>query len=264
MSVIPTFELSSTEYLEEVQPSRKDESNRTAFIILNSPICGFDYVLRLYRHACFRLCADGGANRLHDLLIETCGREDVRDCLAQCLPDLIHGDLDSLRDDVRRNYESLKVEISHDPDQYSTDFGKAIKEVFQRVPDLQDVLILGSIGGRVDQGVGLLGELYREQIIRHPGLRFWLFSESSVSTILLTGSTKIHTPLATGLIKRNVGILPVYGPALITTQGFEWDVHDWPTEMGGQMSTSNHIVASDVVVTTDREVLFTVQRATDN
>lgn len=260
MSTRQLYELSPTKYLDEAVPEGGDERKQTALIILNSPIAGQEYFSRLYSHAGFRLCADGGANRLHDLLIDSCGQNNAPDCLKDSLPDLIHGDLDSLRSDVQEDYERLEVEISLDPDQYSTDFGKAIKEVDRRVLNLENILVLGSLGGRVDQGIGLLGELYREQIIRHPRLRFWLFTEASVSMILLPGLTKIHTPLSSGLIKRNVGILPVYGPARITTKGFEWDVEDWPTEMGGQMSTSNHIVADDVMVTTDREVLFTVER----
>lgn len=63
-----------------------------------------------------------------------------------------------------------------------------------------------------------------------------------------------------GLITPNVGILPVYGPARITTHGLEWDVEDWPTHMGGQVSTSNHIVEDQIIVETDNEVLFTVER----
>ena len=38
-------------------------------------------------------------------------------------------------------------------------------------------------------------------------------------------------------------------------------VEDWETEMGGQVSSSNHIVADQISITTDREVLFTVERA---
>jgi thiamine pyrophosphokinase len=71
----------------------------------------------------------------------------------------------------------------------------------------------------------------------------------------------LRTPLDQGSITRNVGILPIYGPALISTKGLEWDVEDWETEMGGQVSSSNHIVADQISITTNREVLFTVERA---
>lgn len=237
--------------------------DEVALIILNSPISSYECFRQLYKHASFRMCADGGANRVHALLMSEHPESDELDVLRTLPPSVIHGDLDSLRPDVRKMYESIGVEISEDPDQYSTDFGKAVAETTERVPDVRDILVLGSLGGRVDQGLGLLGEMYREQKINHPGMRFWLFSEASVSTILMTGTTTLHTPLSEGLITPNVGILPIYGPSNITTSGLEWDVKDWRTEIGGNVSTSNHIVADEVKVRTTNDVLFTVEMASD-
>ena len=243
---------------------RSDANNSTiALIVLNSPIASFDYFERLDDSSCFLVCADGGANRLHDLLTAHFSDRPWDEALGVAPPDIIHGDLDSLDDTVRKRYEQLEVEVSKDPDQYSTDFGKSIKKVIERVRYVETILVLGSLGGRVDQGLGLLGEFYREQKLKHVGVRFWLFSESSISTVLQPGTSFVRTPLSEGLITRNIGILPVYGPAVISTQGLEWDVQDWPTEMGGQVSTSNHIVSDRIAITTDNDVLFTVERATD-
>lgn len=36
-------------------------------VILNQPIGSFGVFERLWHHARYRLCADGGANRLHDM-----------------------------------------------------------------------------------------------------------------------------------------------------------------------------------------------------
>jgi thiamine pyrophosphokinase len=57
-----------------------------------------------------------------------------------------------------------------------------------------------------------------------------------------------------------VGIIPVGGPAMISTKGLEWDVEDWPTAFGSQMSTSNHVLPETEVVEvqTDKDVLFTI------
>lgn len=153
------------------------------------------------------------------------------------------------------------MKVTKDPDQYSTDFGKGIKQILRDEPSVRHFLVLGTIAGRLDQGIGLLGEMYREQHSEHhPGIRLWLFSESSISFILDTGKTVIQTPLEEGIITRNVGILPIYGPAHISTQGLEWDVENWPTHMGGQVSSSNHIVADQIIIEADSEVLFTVER----
>jgi thiamine pyrophosphokinase len=157
----------------------------------------------------------------------------------------------------------MGVSITQDPDQYSTDFAKAIKQVLREQPWQRSFVVLGTIAGRVDQGIGLLSEMYREQHSKlHANIQFWLFSESSISFILAPGTTTIHTPLAENVLTSNVGLLPIFGPAHITTQGLEWDVENWQTQMGGQVSTSNHIVKDQITISTDAHVLFTVERMT--
>ena len=104
----------------------------------------------------------------------------------------------------------------------------------------------------------------------------YLVSEESLTFILQPGSNVIHTPGVdrprppqhnqsspdgNDLLEENVGIIPLSGPARITTKGFEWDVENWPTEIGGQLSTSNHIRDDVVEVQTDVPVLFTVELA---
>lgn len=255
-------------HAEEEQHTSRDD---TALIILNSPISDFSYFERLHAHASYTLCADGGANRLHNLLTTTFPNLPPTVALEKALPNAIHGDLDSLSAPTRKIYEELGVEISRDPDQYSTDFGKAIAKILTSRPNTRAILVLGSVGGRVDQGIGLLHELYREQKAQaqrqqqqqpgQPGVRFWLFSEASVSVVVGPGRTVLHLPVEDGLVTANVGILPVYGRAVISTKGLEWDVQGWETEMGGKVSSSNHVVEEWVEVESDREVLFTVERA---
>jgi thiamine pyrophosphokinase len=178
------------------------------------------------------------------------------------LPSVIHGDLDSLRDDVRAYYESHGVEISRDGDQYSTDFGKTMQKISARdnATSQKDVLILGTLAGRVDQGLGLLHEMTREEN-KHPNLRLWLFSESSLSIILRNRCTVIRGLLSSALFTENLGLVPVYGAATISTTGLEWDVKEWYTQMGGQVSTSNHVKADEVRVETNEPILFTIERA---
>lgn len=59
---------------------------------------------------------------------------------------------------------------------------------------------------------------------------------------------------------KHVGIIPLAGPSRISTRGLEWDVTDWETEMGGRLSTSNHVLPETQVVEveTDKDVLFTI------
>ena len=177
------------------------------------------------------------------------------------LPNLIHGDLDSLRDDVRGYYEARGVPVTRDGDEHSTDFGKCMQRLSSRLPasTLRDVLVLGTLGGRVDQGLGLLHEMTREES-KHENLRLWLFSESSMSFILRSGTNALRGLQQSGIFSENVGILPIYGPATISTEGLEWDVKEWYTQIGGQVSTSNHVKADVVSIETDAPVLFTIER----
>lgn len=178
------------------------------------------------------------------------------------LPDIVHGDLDSLRDNVRDYYASRGVEISRDKDQYSTDFGKCMQKISAKAEasSTQDIVVLGTLGGRVDQGLGLLHEMMREETLR-PNLRLWLFSECSLSIILRSQHSIIRGLQSSGLFTENLGLVPIYCPATITTAGLEWDVKDWATHMGGQVSTSNHVKADEVHVHTDAPILFTIERA---
>ena len=71
----------------------------------------------LWRSSKLRVCADGAANRLHDALDD--------EARGGHLPDLIAGDLDSLRDDVAQFYAARGVPIARQPEQDRHDFEKA-------------------------------------------------------------------------------------------------------------------------------------------
>ena len=127
------------------------------------------------------------------------------------------------------------------------------------------------------------------------GGNLYLISEESITFVLQEGKNIIHTPATNRpdtdvsldqgstatenqsplkrkrdqksgtemeyFFEENIGIIPLSASASITTKGFEWDVEDWHTEIGGQLSTSNHIRADKVEVSTSAAVLFTVELA---
>ena len=173
---------------------------------------------------------------------------------------------------MRDFYSSKGVTISHQGSQDKTDFGKAIDIVKSRQatgsssdvsPSLpsfvkHNVLVLGGLGGRVDQGLSLLHALFF-YVSDLPGLRLWLLSEASVTFIILSGRNIIEVPRSAGVFTPNIGIIPLLRPSVITTSGLEWDVQDWSTRIGGQVSTSNHVLADETMVETTEKVLFTVE-----
>lgn len=178
------------------------------------------------------------------------------------IPNAIHGDLDSLRTDVRAYYLAHGAEVSQDPDQYSTDFGKAMIKLSANhsAASPREVLVFGTLAGRVDQGLGMLHELIREER-KDSWLRLWLYSETNLSFILRDNHNIIKHALSSGHFTENVGILPIYGPATLSTSGLEWDVQSWESQMGHKVSTSNHVKADEIHIHTNAPVLFTIERA---
>ncbi|KAH7412389.1 thiamine pyrophosphokinase [Cadophora sp. MPI-SDFR-AT-0126] len=208
---------------------------------------------RLWASSIFTVAADGGANRLRDLNIHN--KIDLS-------VDVVIGDLDSLLSETRKYWESKDVPVIHDPDQYSTDFGKAVKYIRSSPSRTTiDIVVLGGLGGRVDQGMATLSHLYAFQPDPNYGSgRMYLLSSESITFVLKTGTHRIQPKGSYDGIKlgKHVGIIPLREPAVISTEGLEWDVQKWETEVGGQMSTSNHVKDELVIVETSKDVLFTI------
>ncbi|KAJ6164394.1 hypothetical protein N7470_003066 [Penicillium chermesinum] len=308
-----------------------------ALLVLNQPINekafgvlsehGEGFPIGADRPPSYIICADGGANRLYNVT-KSLGKQSTQ------LPDVIVGDCDSILPSVRHHYAKLRVPIIVDPDQYSTDFTKCLKYVNEHAAEIikaprqkagnskeshrlsgshtiLDIVILGGLGGRVDQAFSQIHHLYmmtqsqrQLQEAHHTknvenkkassatGGDLYLVSEESITFVLQKGKNTIRTPATRRpgafkassnshqenvdptkkrkraeepdqeyLFEENIGIIPLSTPASITTHGFEWDVQDWHTKIGGQISTSNHIRADTVEVETSVPVLFTVELA---
>ncbi|KAH0535927.1 hypothetical protein FGG08_007170 [Glutinoglossum americanum] len=257
-------------------------------LILNQPIDGKRFS-RYWEGSSFKICADGGANRLYDLCEKseshalkyyvgfigphhfvTGGRRlAFAQLISLQIPEVIHGDLDSLLPKVEEFYRGSGSQIIRDPDQETTDFMKCLKLISTKTSEIigcssheLDVVALGGLGGRVDHGLSQLHHLYMasEDTSLHIG-RIILLTPESITFLLHKGHNKIHTPLGKGALAENVGIIPVGRPAVISTKGLEWDVNDWTTEIGGRISTSNHIKSDIVEVETTERVVFTIELA---
>ena len=190
--------------------------------------------------------------------------------LGQAYLDAIVGDLDSVTDHTRELFGTMSSPplVIHEPDQNSTDFGKAIKYIRSlQSAKSETIVVLGSMGGRVDQSLSLLHHLY---MMHEQNSRLVLLGGSNVSVLLTPGkhvlrvrrcSTESIVPKESSWHNQriDVGILPLQGRAIITTHGFQWDVRKWETEMGGQLSTSNLIkpMVDVVTVETSTAIIFT-------
>ncbi|KAK9423782.1 putative Thiamine pyrophosphokinase [Seiridium unicorne] len=257
---------------------QRDEKD-FALVVLNQPLNDVETLRRLWGNASLRVAADGGANRLYQLCQrgehELGGGKLVRALtLMQHDLDIIIGDLDSLTQTTRDYYEKVNpsIDIIVDEDQYSTDFTKAVRHIRAAANrGAADIVAMGGLGGRVDQGLSQIHHLYMFQTSStYAEGRLFLVSGESLTFLLKTGTHRIHvrepkdgrkhTDYNQEVFDKYAGIIPVKEPSVITLKGFEWDVEDWPTEFGGQISTSNHVLPkSEVVeVTTSADVLFTI------
>lgn len=182
------------------------------------------------------------------------------------IPKVIHGDLDSLLPKVEKYYRGHGSQIIKDTDQESTDFMKCLRLVSTRADEIVrgstrrlDIVALGGLGGRVDQGLSQLHHLYVANMDASLRIeRVVLLTTKNITFLLQKGINKVYTPSGKGLAE-NVGILPIGRPAIISTKGLEWDVHEWRTEFGGRISTSNHIKSDVVEVQTTERVVFTIE-----
>jgi thiamine pyrophosphokinase len=238
--------------------SSRSQVDNVALVFLNSELKGrgagsvFD---RMWSCARFRACADGAANRLHDGL----ENDELR---RAHLPDLIKGDLDSIRPDVRDYYSRLGVDIVLDADQNHHDLDKCLMSLHalqgqwqreERGREEMIVVVLGAFGGRLDQEMANLNMLFRWQ---KPFGRVILISDDSTAILLPPGEHRIEPNREVESV--TCGLIPLGGPALsVTTTGLRWNLDGDPLAFGGMVSTSNEIVEPVVTVRTDGALLWT-------
>ncbi|EIM90925.1 thiamine pyrophosphokinase Thi80 [Stereum hirsutum FP-91666 SS1] len=242
-SAIGTYETKhwSTSFLLPTS-ERSSESSHTqhkrALIVLNQPF-SFSLFDRLWSSTQHHFCADGGANRVHDLLREAC---------SKYLPDLIKGDLDSLRDDVKDYYTSKGVPIITDEDQYSTDLMKCIsslEEIEKRSTAPDDVVVLlGGLSGRLDQTIHTLSYLHK---LRKTGRRVFAVTDENVGWVLDEGEHFIS--IEHSVLGPTCGLLPVgIDSTVLSTTGLRWNLSDNVSSFDGMVSTSNHLVPEESTV----------------
>ena len=67
-----TSEIAPTRFLKDRSVTLQDGNEcRPSLIILHQPIADIQVLSRVWEHTRYRLCADGGANQLFDLFIDT-------------------------------------------------------------------------------------------------------------------------------------------------------------------------------------------------
>ena len=267
-------------FTSQLQGSQSSSATTTTLIILNSPIFGSGSNGNGYSNPCFdklwtqshrRVCADGGANRLHKYN-------------PALVPDLIRGDLDSLDPNVKAYYESRGVKIERDPCQDTNDLDKALQACCTNESNDRDkntnstrttILIYGAFGGRFDQEMASMQALYKW------GPKFsyqiYLYSDETCA-FLLPGDhqqTHIRLPfygdanptLTASSSSSSMGEGPTCGLIPLgtkcdecVTDGLKWDLDaTMPLEFGGLVSTSNRLMKPVVSIRASHPLVFTAE-----
>ncbi|QPG75685.1 hypothetical protein FOA43_003044 [Brettanomyces nanus] len=258
-------------------------------LILNQEIhLPFKFFDRLWKSTSIRICADGGANRLYNY-----SRQNS--VLNEYTPNYIVGDLDSLIDPVRDYYLSQGTRIKKQGSQFYSDLDKSIAliDLLVNFPSVdvsklddysglektevdrikgQDrpffkqifLLVVGGIGGRFDQTIATISRTI-QSLSQRPFIDFILLNSEHAEFVLLLpkGKNFIDFPTEKGFMDedrgdnpRNVGLLPLSGPANVTTKGLKWDVQDWRTEMIGDLSLCNYQVGDNGIYLGTSSELF--------
>uniref|UniRef100_A0A2P2JJE4 Thiamin pyrophosphokinase catalytic domain-containing protein n=1 Tax=Rhizophora mucronata TaxID=61149 RepID=A0A2P2JJE4_RHIMU len=97
----------SSVFLLPTIPADNRESSTYVLVALNQRLPTFTPLL--WMHAQLRICADGGANRLYDEMPLFFPLEDALDVRHRYKPDIIKGDMDSIRAEVLEFYMSLVI-----------------------------------------------------------------------------------------------------------------------------------------------------------
>lgn len=274
--------------------------NHSVLLILNQKIdIGLSF-RKLWDSHSIRVCADGGANRLYNYFTSDAER-------AQYLPNYIIGDLDSLHENVYHFYDNHGVIIIKQTTQYSTDFKKCIylislhfnlstfqdtlditkgnygieldlgiqtmyNDMMKKIPSRIalkkiDLLVLGGIGGRFDQTIHSITQLYTLHKA-DPYFTVYYLTRTDLIFLIPSGGIFVdYDPKFRDECIGNCGLLPIGDASnIIETEGLKWDVQNWPTSIDtGRVSSSNRFAGIDkCYINVDRPIVINIEIFLDN
>ncbi|KAL7551727.1 hypothetical protein ACHAWF_014926 [Thalassiosira exigua] len=284
-----------------IPKSNDCERMPSALIILNTPIkssLGDDGRLSgvlgiLWDASNYCICADGGANRLYDATVALHESDSGEASSANYLPDVITGDLDSLRPDVHRYYEKRGVSIVRIQDQNFHDLDKSLMAVESWIgqrgsisgftgdespnncmANKSRVFVYGGFGGRFDQEMGVINALCvwgKKAAFDQTMLAAYDEETCAFQLPELPLKSELRIRFPSGNIRGKTmnkvgegptcGLIPMFGRCdNVTTTGLKWNLAgDVPLEFGGLVSSSNYVLDEIVTVESSASMLFTTE-----
>ena len=229
-------------------------------------------------HRCERrYCADGGANRLYDDMPALFPQHTPAQVRAAFVPDVIVGDLDSVRPEVLAFYGEMGtrcVDLSADQD--TTDLHKAVTHMVDSAWRVQQgsggsldkeiagkgwatehrIFAAGALGGRFDHEMSNVSAAH-EFVDTHVvliGRNSMAFVVPANTSVAIVPDAEREGP--------SCGLVPMCGPAgSVRTSGLRWNLEGDSLEMGRLISTSNAFdvggTGGEVRIETDAPLLWT-------
>ena len=205
-------------------------------IFANGEIPDLDKARLLLRNDDYIICADGGTRHALALALE---------------PQLIVGDMDSATDEHLRQLQAAAVPIerfSHDKDE--TDLELAIQRAIDLKPE--QILILGALGGRLDQTLGNLALLNDRRLST-----FDVKLDDGVEEVFICrNQSEIR-----GKPEDLVSLIPRLGAVSgIRTQNLKWPLHNETLFPDRTRGISNEMLGDTASVSIESGLLLIVHR----
>jgi len=228
-----------------------DEKSNFDLLVINGGTGNASLLAKLAKAAKHVMCVDGGAIALH------CWAPKIR-------PEFIAGDLDSFTGtEAEKYYRGIDIPVIKLWDQERTDIDKTLTYLKDKLGGDRHVVIWCNFdGSRVDHEFSNYNTL-----LKHSDhfLSLVLVSQSSAITVIKKGDTILSIDdclVSTEKHQNYCGLIPLFGPVRnIETKGLKWDCgKDFSRfQFGrGMLSTSNEIIAKEVMFKTSDPFLLTM------
>lgn len=186
-----------------------DNKVSCGLIILNQPIINFEAFQLIWKNTKVHICADGGLNRLLDLLPPS--------KVQYFIPDYVIGDFDSLAPATRQVYSQYNTKFINAFNQEKTDFEKSLDYLYSLFIEDVDCYVLGGLTGRFDHTIAVLHTLYKyldkKIVVLSHESSVWMLQKGKH---LINVNTKTDGPTC--------GVFSMKGRAVCKTQGLKWDL----------------------------------------
>ena len=245
--------------LKDIRVEGEDEGTEaktpiSTLVLLNCPTGDQNLLPLLWAKSASNICCDGAANALYE------------DQTTRLVPDVIIGDLDSLKSEIKALAVGQSTVI-HDKCQDTTDLQKALSYVLNNkktnppASGTHELVVIYGAGGlksRFDHVMSQISALYEfTPQFAALNIRLVLLFDHNLCELLLPGSHGLSPSRVFEGAGTHCGLIPFLPVQSISTTGLEWNMENQKSTFGGMMSTCNKLTGAEVTIKTSEPVIWT-------